>query len=447
MERKMPLPPSALAVMNALTARGFDAWVVGGSVRDHLRGQVPHDYDMTTDATPEEMKVAFSGMRVIETGIRHGTVTVLSQGVPYEVTTYRVDGAYADHRHPDGVQFTRDLTGDLARRDFTVNAIAYHPERGYQDPFGGCADMERKVLRAVGNPRLRFEEDALRILRGIRFAATLGFTLEEETEAALLEKKDLLTFVSRERIRDELLKLLVGDCAGAVLRRYRDVLAVCIPQLAPMFDHPQNTPYHCYDVWEHSIRTLEALPPDPLLRLAGLLHDIAKPACHTLDGQGVSHFRGHQREGAEMAREIATALRLDKASTQRLAALVYHHDDRTPPQRGKVLRLLAKVGYPLFLSLCDLTEADIAAHTRGLPIIEEGLVRVGETRALGKQLEREGACYRIQDLSLNGRDVMEHTALRGAQVGEALSTLLHAVMDGKVQNERQALLSYLLSLS
>ena len=442
----MPIPSSCSEVMKKLTDAGYEVYVVGGCVRDHLRGLPPHDYDMTTNATPEEMLEIFRDMRCIETGLKHGTLTVLSEGEPYEVTTYRVDGEYLDHRHPVAVCFTRDLSGDLSRRDFTMNAIAYHPEKGYIDPFGGILDIEAGCIRTVGSPYRRFEEDALRILRAIRFASVTGFTIEEETKQALFACKDLLKHISVERIREELLKLLAGEYATPILREYREIVAVCLPEVTPMFDCPQNTQYHLFDVWEHSIQVVGRLPKDPFLRFVGLLHDVAKPVMRTTDKFGQDHFKGHPVTGAEMIVAIMTRLRFDSKSIERARLLVLHHDDRTPPKRNKVLRLLSKVGYENFLTLTTLAEADSLSQNISHPVNIQNRADLEETRLLGIALEEEGACYRIRDLAVDGTVVMGVTGAKGPGVGAILETLLHDVMDGKVENESQALQNHMMRM-
>ena len=439
----MPIPSSACEVIRKLTNANYEVYVVGGCVRDHLRGLPPHDYDMTTNATPEEMVQVFRDMRCIETGLKHGTLTVLSDGEPHEVTTYRVDGEYLDHRHPKEVTFTRDLTGDLSRRDFTMNAIAYHPDKGYIDLFGGMADIEAHCIRAVGEPKKRFEEDALRILRAIRFAAVTGFEIEEKTKAALFASKELLSHISVERIREELLKLLSGEHALQVLREYRDIIGICLPEVVPMFDCPQNTPYHLFDVWEHSIQVVDRLPNEPFLRFIGLLHDVAKPLMRTTDRFGQDHFKGHPLKGAEVVVNIMTRLRFDSKSIEKARLLVLHHDDRTPPKRNKVLRLLAKVGYENFLTLCTLAKADSLSQNTNHPVNIENRAALEETLLLGIALETEGACYQIKDLAVGGGDVISITGAKGPLVGHILETLLLDVMDGKVENNQEEIQKYL----
>ena len=326
-------PAPALEAIARLRAAGFLAYLVGGCVRDTLLGRVPGDWDITTAALPEQVEAVFAGERIIETGLKHGTVTVLLDGLPLEITTFRTEAAYSDHRHPDAVAFTPSLTEDLARRDFTINAMAWTLEKrgegldaGLQDPFGGQADLEKKLIRCVGDPHKRFEEDALRILRALRFASQLDFTIDPATAAAAHALRDTLALVSRERIAVELTKLLCGPAARRIIVEYWEILSVPLPELAPMAGLDQRNKHHCYDVLEHSAAAVEAVPPEKLLRWAALLHDVAKPACFTVDEAGRGHFYGHAKRGAPMAREIMTRLRFDKDTVNRVAQLVELHD-------------------------------------------------------------------------------------------------------------------------
>lgn len=439
----MILPHGVGAALEKLQRAGYEAFIVGGSVRDALRGVTPHDYDMTTSATPHEIKQVFSDSRVVETGIRHGTVTVMMDGEAVEITTYRVDGDYRDHRHPDHVTFTRSLKEDLARRDFTMNAIAYAPGVGYVDPFGGCADITAGIIRAVGDPRQRFEEDALRILRAVRFASVLGFTVEAATAGAAYEKRELLVNVSGERVREELMKLLTGDAVAEVLRTYAAILSVRLPEIGQMVGCAQHTPYHLYDVWEHTVRVVAGLPKDPVLRLAGLYHDAAKPLCKSTDHSGLDHFHGHPIRSATVLDERMETLKFDRKSRERAVLLVRLHDDRFPPSDARILRLLSEIGYENFLSLCDLRAADNAAQNGANPVIAESQKQIRQIRERGQQLVAAGACYQIRDLAVNGRDLLHLPGYRGHEIGDALHRLLRAVMDGAVPNEREALLAYL----
>lgn len=439
----MSLPEGIKTALRQLQSAGYEAYIVGGSVRDALRGVTPHDYDMTTSATPEEVEAVFAGCRVVETGLRHGTVTVLLCGEPVEITTYRVDGDYHDHRHPDSVTFTRSLTEDLARRDFTMNAVAYAPGVGYIDPFGGRDDIDAGIIRAVGDPARRFEEDALRILRALRFASTLGFSIDEKTAAAAEEKRELLSRVSGERVREELTKLLTGRATAEVLRRYAGILAVRLPEIAPTFGCAQHTPYHLYDVWEHTVRVVAGLPEDATLRLAGLYHDVGKPLCKTTDHSGQDHFHGHPAISAAALDLRMKELKYDRKSRERAVLLVRLHDDRFPPSDARILRLLSEVGYENFLSLCDLRTADNAAQNTAYPVVSETGKQLREIRARGAALVAAGACYRIADLAVDGRDLTKATPYHGHELGDALHRLLDAVMGGAVRNDRDALLAYL----
>ena len=320
------VPAPALEALERLERAGHAAYLVGGCVRDSLLGRVPGDWDITSSALPEQTEAVFAGERIIETGLKHGTVTVLLGGLPLEITTFRTESGYADHRHPDTVVFTPSLEEDLARRDFTVNAMAWSPARGLVDPFGGRADLERGLIRCVGDPKQRFDEDALRILRALRFAAQLDFAIDPATAAAALALRQSLELVSRERLAVELTKLLCGPAVRRIVTEYWPILALPLPELAPMAGLDQRSPYHCYDVLEHSAAAAEAVPPDKILRWAALLHDAGKPACFTLDEQGRGHFFGHAKPGAELARAALTRLRFDKDTVRRVAALVELHD-------------------------------------------------------------------------------------------------------------------------
>lgn len=445
MHRDLPmsLPRPIDAALSRLRAAGYEAYVVGGAVRDALRGITPHDYDMTTSATPEEVKAVFSDERVIETGLRHGTVTVRLEDCPIEITTYRIDGPYRDHRHPTEICFTRSLKEDLARRDFTMNAIAYAPEVGYVDPFDGIGDIRRRVIRSVGKAETRFEEDALRILRAIRFAAVLGFSISPDTAVAARSTCGLLSHVSGERIRDELMKMLVGAHIGAVLRTYADILTAPLPELRPLLSCPQETPYHLYDAWEHTVRVVEGLPADPILRLAGLYHDAGKPLCRSTDHNGQDHFYGHPQKSADLLDARMDALHLDRASRERAHLLVLLHDHRFKPSDAKVLRLLSEIGYDRFVDYCALRAADTRAQNAAHPVIAQSAEQIADIAARGARLQAAGACYRICDLAIDGKRLLAETPLRGYEIGDALRTLLEAVMDGKVENEATALMTYL----
>ena len=325
------LPAPVEQALARLTAAGFEACVVGGAVRDALRGAEAKDWDVATSALPRQVEQVFSGERLVETGLRHGTVTVVLAGLPLEITTYRVDGAYTDHRRPDGVHFTRSLTEDLRRRDFTVNAMAYAPGRGLADPFGGQADLAAGVLRCVGEPDRRFQEDALRILRGLRFSAQLGMRLEPDTADALRRNRELLADIAPERAQSELTGLLCGAHAGAVLTAFPEVLAVPIPELKPLWGFDQHNPHHDRDVWAHTAAVVDAIPPVPALRWAALLHDVGKPGCFSLAEDGVGHFYGHAQRSTELAEDILRRLRLDNTRRQEVLQLIRQRGETSIP--------------------------------------------------------------------------------------------------------------------
>ncbi len=429
----------AISVLNRLKSAGYEAFLVGGCVRDFLRNVVPHDYDATTSALPEETLKLFSDVPVIETGLKHGTVTVLWEGLPVEVTTYRVDGAYADGRHPDAVCFTRSLTEDLARRDFTVNAMAWSPETGVVDPFGGQSDLERRLLRCVGDPRRRFSEDGLRILRGLRFTSVLEFSLEFATESALRELKEGLTLVSAERIREEFVKLLCGNGVLNVLSVFPDVLGVFLPEILPAVGFDQQNYHHIYTVYDHLLHTVAAIPPIPRLRVAALLHDIAKPECFSVDDEGVGHFYGHPSRSAEIANEILRRLRFSNEDRKAIVTLLKHHDTPIDPTPTAVRRKLNKLGEDGFFDLLALMRADNLAQA---PEFRDRQAIYDTLEEIAREILSEKQCFSLKDLAVKGNDL---TALgyEGKAIGEALNQLLEAVLDGKCPNETSALLSFL----
>ncbi|MBQ1371617.1 MAG: HD domain-containing protein [Oscillospiraceae bacterium] len=438
----MSVPAPAREALRRLQAAGFPAFLVGGCVRDSLLGRSPGDWDITTAALPEQVEQVFAGERLIETGLKHGTVTLLLEGQPLEITTFRTESGYADHRHPDAVRFTPSLEEDLARRDFTVNAMAWSPETGLQDPFGGRADLQGKILRCVGDPRQRFGEDALRILRALRFSSQLSFSIEDATAEAAFALRQTLELVSRERIAVELTKLLCGANAPAVVRDYWHILALPLPELAPMAGLDQRSPYHCYDVLEHCIATMEAVPPDKLLRWSALLHDVGKPAAATVDERGIGHFYGHAPLGAELTRNILTRLRFDRETVRRVTRLVELHDYPIAPPEGSperaIRRLLGKLGEEDFFRLLTLKRADALAHH---PDYRGRVADCERFEQLARQLLEQQACFCLKNLAVNGRDLLALGYPSGPLLGKLLNELLDAVMSGKLPNERDALLA------
>lgn len=430
-------PKQVLRLIELLQEHGYEAYAVGGCIRDSLLGRVPNDWDLACSALPEQIMEALSSYHVLPTGLKHGTVTVMIDGMAVEITTYRVDGTYSDGRHPDAVSFSRSLTEDLARRDFTVNAIAYHPEEGLVDPYNGLHDLHSRTLRCVGTPALRFQEDALRILRALRFASTLGFTVEKKTSYAIFQQKNLLTQVSEERIQVELCKLLCGKDAERVLRKFREVIAVFLPEIVPMAGLEQHSPYHIYDVWEHTLHAVSAIPPEPKLRLAILLHDIGKPRCFSIDSKGIGHFYGHQNLGAEMAENILTRLRFSREIIDTVSTLVKYHDVSITDDEIRVKRWLNRLGEPLFRMLLEVNRADTVAHSPAAALRMEMINR--EAIVLEKILS-ERSCFQLKDLAVNGQDLLAAGIPEGPEVGRKLHELLDAVLEGHCPNERGPLL-------
>lgn len=437
----MRCPQQVAAAIRLLEEQGFEAYAVGGCVRDSLLGLVPHDWDICTAALTEEMKTVFAGFRLIETGIAHGTLTVLLDGLPLEITTYRVDGPYSDHRRPDGVRFTSCLGDDLARRDFTVNAMAWHPERGLRDPFGGKADLENRLLRAVGEPRRRFEEDALRLMRALRFAGTYDLRIVPETAAALHEKREGLRFVAAERLRAELDRFLVTAGVDRMLTEYPDILAVFLPFIAPMVGFEQHSVYHHLDVWRHTAACVAAAIPDRDVRLALLLHDAGKPSRFTLDEEGHGHFYGHAPASASIAEETLRALKYDRKTRESIVRLVRYHDTPIPAEPPAVKRWLCRFGEEEFRLLIEIKRGDAKGHAPS--VVSASLAAVDALEECLDTVIAEGACFSVRDLAVDGNDVMACGVPAGPLVGKALARLTEEVIEGRLPNERETLLEFL----
>ena len=356
----MQLPPSVLACLQALENHGFACYAVGGCVRDHLLGLTPHDFDLCTAATPEQMKQVFSHHRLVLAGEKHGTVGIVTDSGVVEITTFRTEGGYRDNRHPDWVEFVEDIRGDLARRDFTVNAMAYSPSRGLCDPFGGQKDLENRVLRAVGDADARFREDSLRILRGVRFAVRYGLTPDSATESAMFRLAPLMENLARERIFDELCKLLPLLTARD-LQRFAPVLTAVIPELAPMLGFQQHTPHHAYDIYTHTAYVVENVPGELALRWAALLHDVGKVSTFSLDEAGCGHFYGHAQESAKMADAILLRLKAPTQLRQQVVFLIDKHMVLLQPERKTLRRQLSRWGQDALAQLLILQKADNAS--------------------------------------------------------------------------------------
>ena len=443
-ELTINLPADVAVLLAMLRDAGYPAYAVGGCVRDALLGIEPHDWDICTSALPAQMQQVFRGLHTVETGLKHGTLTVVVNHVPYEITTFRVDGAYTDHRHPDTVSFVDNIAEDLSRRDFTVNAMAWSPNAGLVDLFGGRDDLAAGVIRCVGEPALRFDEDALRVLRALRFASVYDFTIDPATDAAARKLAPSLAGVAGERIREELLKLLCGRGAGRILRAYPDILSEIIPEIRPMVGYDQQNHHHSYDLWEHTVRAVENMPPEADLRLAMLLHDTGKPLVRTTDEHGEGHYRGHQQASAEIAARAADTLRLDNATRDRVLLLVRYHDIPLRTESGEInldrsflLRKLNRFGETDLRDLIRIHRADRIATGYSSPEREDR--RMKERLDALDALLAEKPCYTLKDLAVNGHD-LQAAGLRGKEIGDTLQRLLEDVMDGRVENSRDALL-------
>lgn len=442
------LPRDAYWLLQTLRAAGHSAYVVGGCVRDSLLGRMPGDWDICTSARPAEMRELFHDQRLILTGEKHGTVAVILHGKPYEMTTYRLDGSYRDHRHPNSVRFVDDLAADLARRDFTINTMAYAPGEGVIDLYDGRQDLAAGIVRCVGIPADRFAEDALRILRAVRLAAQLDFALEKATERAALDMRQSIQNISAERIYTELDKLLAAPATGKVLSRYGRILAGAVPEIEPCIGCTQPGRWHCYDVWQHTAVAVELLDVAGMddknariLRWSVFLHDLAKPECRTVGPDGVAHFPGHNQAGSKMARSILLRLKAPTYLVESASALVAIHDGALPSDDAGILNMLNRYGAAFLQRLCRLKLADLAAHARNAGVMQrEQQVRAFE----GRMLELSAtACYTVGQLAVNGASLMDAGIAPGPAVGKALNTLLRAVMEGRLPNEKAALLAAL----
>ncbi|WP_296557161.1 HD domain-containing protein [uncultured Acetobacterium sp.] len=434
---RLSLPKPVEKAFKRLESCGFCGYLVGGCVRDYLLDTPPTDFDMTTDATPAEMIACFAGFRVLETGIRHGTVTVIIDGMAIEMTTHRIEGDYSDSRHPDAVQFTRNLVDDLARRDFTINAIAYHPQKGLIDHYGGVVDIKKKIIRGVGDPHKRMTEDALRILRGLRFAAVLGFALEGQTQRAIRQNCGQLANISAERIAAELNKLICGKNVKAIILEETAVLGVVIPELLPAKNFEQQSPYHCYDVLTHTAVAMETLAPLPRLRWAMLFHDLGKPQTFTRDAAGVGHFEGHSKCSEVIARERLRALRISSVTIDQVGLLVKYHGVHIDVDKKSVKRWLNRLSEPLFRDLIAIKRGDNLAKASQYHSRLESLQRL---EALLDQVIAEKACFSLKDLAVNGHDLIGLGIKNGEEIGRILKLLLTGVIDEVYQNEKEVLI-------
>lgn len=433
----MDMPKNADIAINLLQSAGFEAYAVGGCVRDSLLGKTPNDWDITTSAKPEDMKSVFADFHCIDTGIKHGTVTVVIDGEPLEITTFRLDGEYEDNRHPKSVTFTSNLGADLGRRDFTVNAMAYSKMTGTVDLFGGQNDLKNKIIRCVGDPDRRFNEDALRILRALRFASALDFEIEEKTAQSLLKNCDLLGNISEERIAKELLKLVCGKGAKRILTDFAPVLFEILPELQPMYKNSHDNPHHCYDIYEHTLIAVESIDPEPTLRFAMLLHDCGKPAVKKFDENGVAHFYGHQRISAEISAQILARLKVSNKFRDEILFLVSNHDRwELYENTEKMPRYLSKFGLDGVLNLLKVMRADVLAQS---PEYRYRLDQIADAEETAKNLAAQKPCLSLSELQINGRTLMDIGIPQGRKLGAVLAQLLDEVIDGVTKNTQEAL--------
>lgn len=425
--------------MDIMKKSGYEIYLVGGFVRDSIMDKKADDADLATNASPEETLQIFKDFRTLTTGIKHGTVTVIINHKPFEITTYRTEKGYSDCRHPDEVAFAKKIEDDLSRRDFTVNSIAFSPEKGFVDPFSGRDDIERRVIRCVGEPEKRFSEDSLRILRALRFSSVLSFSIEKETEKAMFTCKELLRHISHERVFTELSKMLCGDNIREVLSKYSDILAVVLPEIKDMKGFEQHNFHHIYDVMNHTAVVVESAPPIIHLRLAALFHDCGKPDCFSVDENGVGHFYSHASISAKKADEALLRLRCDNRTREKVVKLIKLHDAPIEENEVVIRKKLSKYGEDLLFDLIELKRAD----TKGLaPEFHNRSEHFDMLQTIAEKLLHEKPCFSLKDLAVKGNDLAE-LGLEGRDIGFSLNLLLDAVIENKVQNKKEELIQFI----
>lgn len=453
---KIEIPTGAAYILQQLNKHGYEAYIVGGCVRDSLLGKQPNDWDITTSAKPEEVKAIFH--RTIDTGIQHGTVTVLVDrevlddgsgslashtDYAFEVTTYRVDGVYTDHRRPESVCFTASLEEDLKRRDFTINAMAYNPEQGVIDIFGGQEDLEKGIIRCVGEASERFDEDALRILRAVRFAAQLDFVIEDQTREAMRDQAKFLKDISVERICTELTKMIVSKHPERLEEAYElGLTQMFLPEFDVMMQTPQNNQYHLYDVGHHTLKVMEAVPATTVLRYAALLHDVGKPKCKTTDETGVDHFYGHQELSAKMARTILRRLKLDNDTIDQVCRLVKNHDyglSGDGPGMKSFRRFVAQLGAEHFADFLEIRKGDMAGQSAYH--LEQRRQVIAHMEAMYAEIIEQKQCLKLSELAIGGKDLIAIGVKPGPDMGRILKALLDRVLEEPELNTREQLLA------
>lgn len=434
---RIQLPEKVHNIINTLEEAGYEAYAVGGCVRDSILGREPDDWDITTSAKPEETKRLFP--RTVDTGIKHGTVTVLLGGEGFEVTTYRIDGVYEDGRHPTEVTFTANLKEDLRRRDFTINAMAYNDKSGLVDLYGGLTDIEDKVIRCVGDARERFDEDALRMLRAVRFSAQLGYRIDEATGEAVKALAPNLQKISAERIQVELIKLVTSPHPDYLRTAYElGITAQILPEFDLCMETPQRHKHHCYDVGEHILHSMLGVEPDKVLRLGMLFHDIGKPQTLTIDPDGTTHNKKHPFEGEKITRKVMRRLKFDNDTTDKVTKLVLYHDYDIAPTEAGVRRAVSRIGEDIFSMIFTVRRADIAAQSDYMR--EEKLAKVAYIEKLYKEVLARKDAVTVKDLAISGNDLIAEGMPPGRQIGETLSALLERVLDDPSLNTKDILL-------
>lgn len=431
-----PLPNQVVTALDMLNKNGFEAFIVGGCVRDFILGKTPFDYDITTNALPQQTENVFRDFKVIETGIKHGTVTVIIDSLPLEITTYRIDGEYRDNRHPVTVSYTSRLKDDLSRRDFTMNALAYNPDCGIKDYFNGLEDIKNKKIVCVGNPEERFNEDALRIMRAVRFSAQLGFDIDKNTSDFIFRQKNLLKNISAERLQTELNKMITGENIYSTLMNYSEVLSVFIPEIKNSVGFEQKSRFHKYDVWEHTAVAVSKSCNDKFVRLALMFHDIGKPFSCQQEGE-TRHFKGHAAVSADMAHKIMKRLKYDNNTLDTVVKIIEHHSDKffNPKQIKRALSLL---GGDIFFKLTEVQKADNLAK---MDFCAECIPDIENAQKIADEILKSNQCLKISDLKINGND-LKKIGLDGKEIGKMLSELLDMVIDDKLKNEHDILISY-----
>lgn len=435
----MLLSEAASGLIDLIEQNGYEAYAVGGCVRDNIMNRVYDDIDIASSAKPNELECILNdnNIKFVETGIKHGTITVLYNNFSFEVTSFRADGNYFDSRHPENVTFVCDIEEDLARRDFTVNAMAYNNRKGLIDLYGGCDDIENGIIRAVGDADKRFKEDALRIMRSVRFASVLGFELEENTEKAAFDNKELLKNVSAERIYAELSKLLMGENVFRVLVKYKEIIAVCVPELEYIFNVEQNTKWHIYDVWQHTAKAVEQSPKDLAIRYTMLLHDLGKAFSKTTDENGTDHFKGHQKISESYADCALKRLKAPKEIYNRVMAVVPIHDIHIGTDRKNVKKWLSRLGESTLRDLVEVKRADKLAQNPEMTAPE--IKRLDITESIIDDIIMNGEPFTIKDLKINGNDIML-LGFKGRQIGEIQKALLDMVINENLKNEKVSLI-------